>query len=286
METKATITTVAVLLTVHNRRETTLRCLRAFSACERPEGMRFDLFLTDDGSTDGTAEAVRAEFPAVEIISGDGNLYWCRGMVAAWEAAAAREDYGAYLWLNDDTFLYPDALTHLFASADRHPDAVIVGPVRSAVTGEFSYGGRARQHPMPPEGEEKQVPLFDGNIVLVPASVYHRFGMLDRRFSHAMGDTEYGARIFHKGGRIWQTAEYLGTCERHERMDDWCNPEVPLRKRWKALHSPRGCNPREFFLYDRHNGIPVAMFHYCGIYLRTLFPSWWLPRVTRKENTH
>ena len=126
---------LAVILTVHNRRETTLRCLRDWEKCPVPEGWEVDIWLTDDGSTDGTAEAVAAEFPQVHIIAGDGTLFWCRGMLAAWEAADRAGEYDAFLWLNDDTYLYPEAFLRLEEASRRHPDAILIGPVCSAVTG-------------------------------------------------------------------------------------------------------------------------------------------------------
>jgi len=268
---------IAVLLTVHNRREKTLRALDLLYSCTLPEGMRLTCFLTDDGSTDGTAEAVSAAFPEVRIVPGDGNLFWCRGMLEAWKAARAEDPaWDAYLWLNDDTYLFPDALLQLVACRDRHPGAIVVGPACSAETGEFTYGGRGELFlHCPPEGVERKLVTFDGNVVWVPSAVVERYGLLDRRFSHGMGDSEYGLRVTRHGGEAWQTAGFVGTCESHERPADWSNPDVPLCKRWKALHSPFGCRPREYFLVDRHNGFFTAVRHYFLIYIRVLFPSWW-----------
>ena len=82
---------IAVLMTVHNRKEKTLRCLSSLEETLASWRERFELkvFLTDDGCTDGTAEAVRRKewsFP-VEILQGDGTLFWNGGMILAWKAA-------------------------------------------------------------------------------------------------------------------------------------------------------------------------------------------------------
>ena len=65
-------------MTVHNRREKTLACLKL--CYEQIESLRseyaFSVYLTDDASTDGTAEAVSREYPDVNIIKGNGSLYW------------------------------------------------------------------------------------------------------------------------------------------------------------------------------------------------------------------
>ncbi|MEO3431128.1 glycosyltransferase [Pelagibius sp. CAU 1746] len=64
---------VYLLVPVHNRRDITVEFARFVSA-QTCENLQF--VLIDDGSTDGTAEAVRAESPGVKIIHGDGNLWW------------------------------------------------------------------------------------------------------------------------------------------------------------------------------------------------------------------
>lgn len=73
---------IAVLLTVFNRKEQTLLCLQRLQDQPSPEEFKIVTYLTNDGCTDGTPEAVRREFPDVHIINGDGNLFWNRGIKA------------------------------------------------------------------------------------------------------------------------------------------------------------------------------------------------------------
>ena len=76
---------IAVLLTVHNRKEKTLRCLHDLFVQESVEGYTIDVWLTDDGCTDGTPEVIVQRWADVHIVKGDGNLYWNRGMYTAWQ---------------------------------------------------------------------------------------------------------------------------------------------------------------------------------------------------------
>lgn len=54
---------------------------------------RLCVYLTDDGSTDGTTEMLREKYPQVKVVSGNGNLFWDRGMHAAWREAVKGDTY-------------------------------------------------------------------------------------------------------------------------------------------------------------------------------------------------
>lgn len=63
-----TMKSIAVLLTVFNRKEQTLQCLSNLFAQTIPNGYDLDVYLTNDGCTDGTPEAVSTQFPQIIII--------------------------------------------------------------------------------------------------------------------------------------------------------------------------------------------------------------------------
>ena len=75
------IPTIAVLLTCFNRRAKTLAALEAlFKQDGAGTTFALNVFLVDDGSSDGTGDAVRGAFPQVHVIDGTGDLYWNGGM--------------------------------------------------------------------------------------------------------------------------------------------------------------------------------------------------------------
>lgn len=270
---------IAVLLTVHNRREETLCCLQNLFKQKLNSDFLMDVYLTDDGCTDGTPEAIREQYPQVTIIKGDGNLFWNRGMYAAWKKAAKTKDYDFYLWLNDDTFAYPNMLARLLKTSEsKNNKAIIVGSTQSADHTKTTYGGRLDNGNIPtPNGTLTEVTHFNGNIILIPQYVYHILGNLDYYFTHSKGDFDYGLRAQKKGIKMFQVGEVLGECDLHETLDKWCNPDIPFKQRWKALHLPNGMPPKEtFHLEKRHYGLITALFHYCTIYLRCIFPQIWI----------
>jgi GT2 family glycosyltransferase len=274
------ITKIAVLLTCFNRKAKTLRSLKALMAQSGLDTL-FDLkvFLVDDGSKDGTSEAVKHQFPDVNIITGDGNLYWNRGMHRAWVTAIESDSFDYYLWLNDDTNLKPDAINELLECA-KHVDefTLICGATCSEVSGEFTYGGTTKQgKPIKPNGSIQTCEIIQGNCVLISQFIYEKIGTLDPVFPHAIGDLDYGLRLVAKGGTICTAKKYIGYCERNDRLPKWCYNDTPILERYKTLYSPLGySHPKYFFIYEqRHFGLFTALKHYFSIHLRATFPSLW-----------
>lgn len=270
---------IATLLTVHNRKEKTLQCLENLYKQVIPEGYELQVYLTDDGCTDGTPEAIRKEFPQVNIVSGDGTLFWNRGMWTAWDAASKAKDYDYYLWLNDDTFLYEDCISSLVhASKLKEDKAIIVGACQWLDHSKgLSYGAFLKnKQRIIPNGTLKEAETFNGNVVLIPRDVFNQVGNLDYYYRHSHGDTDYGFRAHKLGIKIYQSEKYLGECDRHEKLPQWCNPDTPLKKRIEFLNLPTQYSPKEAFYYERkHYGLKTALFHQITIYVRLLFPSFW-----------
>jgi GT2 family glycosyltransferase len=270
---------IAILITCHNRKNKTLNCLKASYACNLPENIAFQVFLVDDGSTDGTAEAVKEIFAEVNIIKGDGNLYWNRGMHLAWSTAIKTNDYDYYLWLNDDTVLIPQALQELFDIACQYGNNVIVcGAICSEIDGKFTYGGREKSgKEILPDGTIQNCYSINGNCVLVCKPVIKKIGIIDPIFPHAIGDFEYGLRAIKSKIPVVSTRMYIGLCERNSRLPAWCYSDISLKRRINALYSPLGsAHPYYFFIFEkRHVGWFTAIKHYFLIHLRVVFPELW-----------
>ena len=266
----------AVLMTVHNRCKKTIQCLECLYGNTVPDGMEMAVYVVNDGSTDSTQKLIREHFPCVHIILGDGTLYWNRGMWTAWNEAA-HEDYDYYLWLNDDTFLYDYALTYIFNSShDNDDQAIVVGATEDGQHHSMTYGGRIGKTLPKPDGEDIPIDYFNGNFVLIPRYVFHKLGNLDYHYRHSKGDFDYGMRAKEAGIKMVQIGRIVGECDIHPDMDEWCNPAIPLRKRWKAMNKPNGMPPHEFFYFDKkHKGLWSAVFHYCTITLRCIMPRLW-----------
>jgi GT2 family glycosyltransferase len=199
-------------------------------------------------------------------------------MYKAWKEAS-KQNYDFYLWLNDDTFLYSNALDSLLETSTYYDNkAIIVGATRSSDHSHVTYGGRTAEGMIPnPLAGMTEVDYFNGNVVLIPKSVYRVLGNLDPYFAHSKGDFDYGMRAGEAGIKMVQAEGYVGECDLHPHLDKWCDPTVPFQNRWQWLHRPNGMPPKEtFHLEKRHYGLRKATFHYFTIYLRCLFPWVWV----------
>lgn len=269
---------IAVLLTCFNRVNKTLACLEnLFTSI--PDNASLEVYLVDDGSTDGTGQSVRDTFPQVNVIQGSGSLYWNRGMHLAWDTASKHYQYDYYMLLNDDTFLYPKAPEEILTCAlAENNNVVVCAAFCSEQTGVFTYGGRTKNDtPILPNGNIQECYSINGNCLLVPKKVYDVIGNLDPIFPHAIGDFDYGQRAMAKGFKLITTKQYLGTCESNKYLPKWCYSHVPLKERFRALYSPLGnSHPKYYYIYTkRHFGIALALKHMITIHLRLLIPNLW-----------
>ena len=241
-----------------------------------------EVFLVDDGCTDGTPDSIRVQYPEVNIIQGNGNLYWNRGMHLAWETSVKVKDFDYYLWLNDDTFLLEEAIKSLLEAAKQTQNqAAICGSTFSLETNKISYGGNSTEGSLlVPNGSLQETYSFNGNVVLVPKFVYATVGILDPFFPHAIGDFEYGLRIRKYGLKSFITKDFIGSCEGSEKLPSWTSPSLSLAKRIHSLYSPLGnSHPYYFFVFELKNyGLITAIKHTITIHLRLIFPQLWLQK--------
>jgi len=236
--------------------------------------------MVDDGSTDGTSKAIQEHFPNVNIIPGDGNLYWNRGMHLAWNIASKSDNYEYYLWLNDDTMIHSYCISTLLESSNLQKNQIIVGTTNSLIDafGTVTYGGRDLNNRLIiPNGNIQECQRFNGNIVLIPKYVFDMVGFNDEYFHHGLGDFDYGLRALKLGVKSFIAPQILGTCERHDTLPTWCNPERNILDRFKHFSTPTGAQLMGVYTFEkRHYGAHIALYNYINILFRVLFPKYWI----------
>jgi hypothetical protein len=105
---------IGIVILTFRQKEKTLRCLRhLLPAIDADPAYR--TLLWDNGSGDDTAEAVRAEFPAVEIRTSDTNLGVAGGRNAAAKEVLSLWNPEFLLFLDNDMVVKPGFVAALHA---------------------------------------------------------------------------------------------------------------------------------------------------------------------------
>ena len=274
--------TLAVLITCHNRKDVTLSCLGRLFSIRRD----IDVYCVDDSSADGTAEAIRDGFPQVNLISGDGNLFWCRGMRKAWIEASKSKDYDFYFWLNDDLLLYDDSFDEMLqCSGLMNHMAIIAGLVQETTTKIVIYGGFDKsKHLIEANGTLNEVNNLNGNFVLVPKYVFEKIGVFDPVYHHDLGDVAYGYEAHRQGLHVCTSRKYIGCTDAALQSK---NTRIRLNgvsvvKRFKKLYSPLGSNPFiTFHFLSKYNGIIRAVLFFVYVHIINLLPDSIWSRISR-----
>ncbi len=216
---------INIVTPVHNRRELTRQCLTDLS---RQTYHQFRTIVVDDGSTDGTEEMIRAEFPDVVVLKGDGNLWWTEatnwGVRYAQEHPTAtdpagREDF--VLTLNDDTEVQPNYLQTLLDAYERHKPCLVGSPsVDSDNPDKLEFagsrselyfaGGRGLAQDYKYDYQELkrradyvESDSLPGRGTLIPMRVFDEIGLFDsKNFAHYMADIEFSVRAKKAGYRL------------------------------------------------------------------------------------
>lgn len=269
---------IAVLITSHNRKDKTINCLDCLFKSFNKDNLYLDIFLVDDGSTDGTSELIIRKYPKINLINGDGNLYWNQGMRLAWKKAIKNKDYDFYLWLNDDTFLDDNSLIHMFECYDEAKllngkSNLIVGTCRNDKKNNISYGLSNENGIIIPNGKLQKGKYINGNCVLVSKEIFKKNGILSKYYSHAFGDIDYGLRVLENGNDIYTTKKIIATCLKNINVPACFDKSFSIIDRFKHLNSKKGHSIKEVIYFrKRFWGWKWIIFLF-KLLLRVIFPK-------------
>lgn len=269
---------VAVIMTCHNRHDITISCLQLLYQ----QNIKFDVYLLDDGSSDGTSDAIRKYYPEIKLFQGNGNLFWTGGMRVAF-GQALQDDYDYYAWLNDDTMLYPNALSNLLAShlnlsKSGYPDSIVAGSTKDFITGKPTYGGAVKSQRwysnkmefLEPTQELQKCDSMYGNFVLIPRSVATKVGNIDSVFIHAMGDIDYGLRARQLGCSVWAAPGFIGTCSQNSAAGSWVDLNLSVIERLKKAFQVKNFPIAPWTTFARRHFGFWWFLHWCLPYIRAV----------------
>lgn len=281
---------IAILLTCFNRKEKTLTALSDIYEAEKAfkTNIDFKVYLTDDGCTDGTGDAVHEKFPEVIVLEGTGELYWAGGMRNSWREAL-KKNYDAYLLLNDDTHTYACLFQELFTTHNYclnkyEQGGIYIGSTRDNQTQKLSYGGavfinKAKAHYVKviPNGlEPQECELGNANIMLVHKDAVDKIGMLSEGYVHGLADFDYTLKAKKAGVPVLIAANFLGDCT-NDHSDTYQRfAKLPFGKRLKMLYNPIGLDFKSHLAYMK-NHFPYRLpFVFIMGYFKVFFPKFYV----------
>lgn len=212
---------VCVIIVSFNTRDLTLECLRALY--DNLGSVTAEVIVVDNGSEDGSVEALRQNYPNVRVFSNIRNA----GFGAA-NNQAMRAARGKYVMLlNSDAFVENGAIAAMIELIERSPGVGVVGP--RLLNADLSLQLSCFPFPSPARAwienlwlpavfphtskigdyrkwahdEERLVDWVVGACMLVRREAYDAVGGFDERFFMYGEETDWQRRIRSKG---WQIA--------------------------------------------------------------------------------
>ncbi len=181
-----------ICIPVFNRIEFTLKCLTTLKA---QTFQNFTVVICDHGSTDGTTEHIKQNFPDVVVLNADSSLWWTGAMNRCinyvFQHAA---EYDTLLTLNNDTELSPDYLAEFVVYNSKYPHAVLTSVVHDIATGKLVAVGHRHnwltaqgtavtfeQDHLPSDYDVVAVTHASGRGTLFPMQVFRQLGLYDEQ---------------------------------------------------------------------------------------------------------
>lgn len=250
---------VYLIIPVHNRKNLTLGCLEHLT--KTGDRQPYHIIVVDDGSTDGTGEDIKAQYPDVILLPGDGDLWWtgaiAKGMDYAYERGAQY-----FIWLNDDCLPDSNTLPLLIEFSQKNPDTIVAPtcyPEESNQPVFSGFLGRKRVEGEP--GKVNYVDGMSGYCVLIPRTVYDKIGPPNaKRFPQYSGDDTYTLKATRSGFKACIVGDIkvtlVGPIRQTHKIKNYVkpgeSPKVTFQKLFLAKKSP---------YY-----IPTKLFYHTGKY--------------------
>lgn len=193
---------VALLLLNWNTPVHTASCIR--SLLHHCNTALFDLIIADNGSTDGSLDRLRADFPELIYLDNRENLGYAEGNNRAIQYSISR-GYTYSLVMNNDTEVSTDLVNGLYQHLEQHPEAGAAQPAiywmhrRSSLwNGRGCYGqfsGRVYNRKEISGTAFQQADWLTGCCMMVRNSILKQHGGFNRQFFLYYEDTELSFRI-------------------------------------------------------------------------------------------
>jgi hypothetical protein len=204
---------VSVIVLNWNGREDTLECLESVLNIDYSA---FEIIVVDNGSKDGSVDAIRRRYPEIDVIETGKNLGYAEGNNVGIREALNRSASFVFL-LNNDTIVDSQILRKFVNVARDNPDAGVLAariyykaePQRIQYAGaewiegesNFIHIGRDKTDAEMEQEAVNETAYASGCAMFFRAEVVHKVGFLDSRFFLTFEETDWCYRARHAGYR-------------------------------------------------------------------------------------
>lgn len=248
---------VSILVPVYNRIEITKKGLTyLFDSIYRynRDDVIFEIIVIDDGSTDGTSEWIKFNYPQTIILQGDGNQWWsgCINIGAKY----AKENGATHLLLwNDDVIPDKHYFSNLNQLLEEKQRIVYGSTVIDINSGDYWFRGCHYSYAFGFTKHIRRLPskwsvnCLTGMGTCLPIQLLDEIGYWDNaNFPQYYGDVDFTLRAFEAGYKIIvnETLRLYNDTKASS-----FNQERSIRKYWKSL----------FLIQSRYNIKKDILFH-------------------------
>lgn len=218
------MTKIATIIPNWNLKADTIRCISAL----KKSTYSCRIIVVDNGSDDGSVQAIKRHFPAIEVIALAENLGFGQACNIGIREALTDPAIEFVFLLNNDAIIHSEALGTFLQYANDHPEIGIFGPkiYDDQRDGKIWYAGaRRRRGVLAAAGtgrgqldrgqfeQARSVDYVFGAAMLIRRQVIERIGLFDKRFFLYLEDLDFCLRTQSAGyelffiprARVWHT---------------------------------------------------------------------------------
>ncbi len=259
---------VSLIIVNWNTKDLLLACIN--SLIETSRNCNIEIIVVDNGSTDGSAEAVRDRFPDIQLILNRENLGFAKA-----NNIGIRQSNGRYVCLvNSDIKALDECVLRMHDYMNSHPGIGALGP--KTVGGDLKLRLNCRDFPtlwkifcealmlnrIYPKlkffrgrlitdidhDAAQSVDVLSGCFLMIRREVIEQIGMLDDRFYIYGEDRDWCKRI-HSAG--WDVVFYPGALAIH--YGGGSSSAAPVKFLIEMLKS-------DFIYWEKHHPKPKLIF--------------------------